>query len=170
MTIPIMTILVSLMSDSLLSKFQKSAERFGVKGGEDKRYQKQKPESKKEAPRWRDRFRIFHRKKTKRKPSEDLEKGPPPLVGTSNDEILEEEILEEVQDIERHAEEGEDMGLENGRAASMSSETETMPSIHRRRSHKLPTQSRKSDEIEVNEEVVDRALKEERRKTYGEDI
>lgn len=31
LTIPIMTILVSLMSDAILSKFQKAAERFGVR-------------------------------------------------------------------------------------------------------------------------------------------
>jgi len=33
-----MTILISLMSDTFLAKFQKGAEKFGVKGGEDERY------------------------------------------------------------------------------------------------------------------------------------
>ena len=33
-----MTILISLMSDTFLAKFQKGAEKFGVRGGEDERY------------------------------------------------------------------------------------------------------------------------------------
>ena len=90
LTIPIITILVSLMSDSLLSKFQKSAERWGVKRSE--------PKKKKS---WRSYFR-FKRKKRKPGVSEDIdvEMGPP----VDDHEILREEILEEMESLEDEAE------------------------------------------------------------------
>ena len=48
-----MTILISLMSDTFLAKFQKGAERFGVKGGEDERYIHVRDQRRARGPCWK---------------------------------------------------------------------------------------------------------------------
>lgn len=104
-----MTILISLMSDTFLSKFQKSAEKFGVKG-EDERYQdiiaqSQEKEQRGESfPR-----RLFGRKAEKPQIGKDVERGD--VVSTTNDEILREEVLEEVESIQEEVNEEVDSEL-----------------------------------------------------------
>src|SRR5271156_4829443 len=58
-----MTILISLMSDTFLAKFQKSAEKFGVKGGEDERYKRSVARAKAQGAKLRSFTRkVFSRK------------------------------------------------------------------------------------------------------------
>lgn len=167
LTIPIMTILVSLMSDSVLSKFQQSAERFGVRGGEDKRYQKKKEERKKEPPKWKDRLKIFHLKKaTGKSKVKDLENGEPPLVGGMSDEILRDRIMEEVEEIEREADEGVDMGVENEKESSgvVSLDADSSSGGTRRRTLRN-TEGETPTEM-INEEDVDRVMRQTREKSF----
>lgn len=77
LTIPIMTILISLMSDTFLAKFQKSAEKFGVKGGEDERYRRSVARAKAHASKVKSFTRkLFTRKKSTSTSTVDQEQKP----------------------------------------------------------------------------------------------
>ena len=166
LTIPIMTILVSLMSDSVLSKFQRSAENFGMRGGEDKKYQKKK-ELKKEPPKWKDRLKIFHLKKEPGKSKvKDLENGGPPLVDSMNDEILRDRIMEEVEEIERKAGEGVDMGIGDEKEGSGVLSPEAASSTSGTRKRTLRNMAGEAPTEMINEEDVDRVMRQTREKEF----
>ena len=97
-----MTILISLISDSFLSRFQNRAERFGVRGREDQRYLGMQGIHRANAPQWKYYIgRIFHLKR-RAPPENDVEqaqgdRGQPPVV----DERLRDYVLEEAESIQR---------------------------------------------------------------------
>ena len=162
-TIPIMTILISLMSDTFLSKFQKKAERFGTRGGEDARYS----DLVKKGRRWERRIRrLFHRRsKPIAEEDKDLESGQSPT--NTGDDILREEILDEVQSIEETVDERIDESeVEDQKLAPVKEDVKEVDdndvigegstgNTRRRR-------SKKHEDIEIDEEDVERAIKENR--------
>jgi hypothetical protein len=99
-----MTILISLMSDTFFSRLQKRAERFGVKGGEDQRYIEERNFAHEHPTRWK-KFtkKIFRRKPKKRHEEKDVEQAQDGQ--NTGDEILREEVLEEVQSMQRAVDE-----------------------------------------------------------------
>ena len=92
-TIPIMTILISLMSDIFLSKFIKYSERFGVKGGDEQIFLN--GQSRERAPKQtQSTRRSFQRKGKKHRSEKDIERSVD--VSSVEDEAPQEEILKEV--------------------------------------------------------------------------
>jgi len=107
MTIPIITILVSLLSEGLLSTLQKKAELIGVRVKEDERDVKQDKIRREKGPRWRRYTRkLFPRKLNVVKKEEavtegeveDLESQAPEVP---EDEVLKDEIEGEVENLEQ---------------------------------------------------------------------
>jgi hypothetical protein len=147
-TIPIMTILVSLMSDSVLSKFQKSAERFGIKG-EDQRTKEHELKRRK--------FR-----RARKPPSGDVETGRIPTASTG-DEILREEILDELESLEQHVENQVDTDLGLTEGSSQGEAARNQDNARRRRRVRRARQrgagQRRIEDLD--EEDVERAIQEE---------
>jgi len=107
MTIPIITILVSLLSDGLLSALQKKAEFIGVRGKEDERLVEKDKIRREKGPRWRRYTPKFFRRKLKiikeeeaatQGEPEDLESQAPEVP---EDEVLKDEVEGEVENLER---------------------------------------------------------------------
>jgi len=107
MTIPIITILVSLLSDGLLSTLQKKAELIGVRVKEAESVVKEDKISREKGPRWRRYTRKLFRRKlnvikeeepvTERE-LEDLESQAPEVP---EDEVLKDEVEGEVENLEQ---------------------------------------------------------------------
>jgi hypothetical protein len=159
-----MTILISLMSDTFLSKFQKKAERFGTRGGEDARYS----DLVKQGRRWERRIRRLFRGRSEpiAEEDKDLESGQSPT--TTGDDILREEILDEVQSIEESVDERvNESEVEDQKLAPVKEDVKevddddvigegsTTGNTRRRR-------SKKHEDINIDEEDVERAIKEHR--------
>lgn len=133
LTIPIMTILISLMSDTFLSKLQEHAEKFGIRGSEDERYSRTKKMKelreqlgprcnyytrkilgrKVEKPTFLDVSPAVDKDKDKDK---DIERGRV-QHDDSADDFLRHEVMEEVEEIRRSADEEVDveMGIGGGK-------------------------------------------------------
>jgi hypothetical protein len=155
-TIPIITILVSLLSDSLLSRFQHAAEYLGVRT-EDQRDVDNARHGLKA-------YFTFRRKKEAQSPSQeqDLEMGRPRLPSVG-DEILEEEVIDEMEKIEERADELADEQMSKaGRTRSRE-----RGAVRRRQLGVTLTGTAPAMEREVSEgagfseEDVDRAITEE---------
>ena len=163
-TIPIMTILISFMSDAFLSKFQKRAERFGLKGGEDQRYSERARKGKVWESGVKKLFRRWRRRKSTEEDN-DLESGRSPPTG---DEVLRNEILDEVRSIQENVDEEvpePENGDENKSSLAASRELDEdeveggsngESSAHRRKS------KREKELDDIDEEDVERAIKENR--------
>lgn len=132
-TIPIITILISLMSDTFLAKFQKSAEKFGVKGGEDERYLGMQKRNRARGSRWKFITSKLFRKtshptdaptRVDEGGSEDVERQDDAELGV--DDYLTEEVMDEVRDIRRSVDQEVDAKLEKTRSSvsARSSEVE----------------------------------------------
>jgi hypothetical protein len=109
-----MTIVISLMSDTFLSRFQKSAEQFGVRGGEDQRYLRTQQTCAEERQRWKTYpRRMFRRKRRREQADNDIEQGQESSV--TPDDQMRNEILEEVESIRRSVDQQVDaeLGYEN---------------------------------------------------------
>src|SRR5579859_276430 len=122
-----MTILISLMSDTFLAKFQESAKKFGVKGGEDERYiglQKGRRERK---SKWKRTLqKMFGGKSVSdnssgiqgpggvgdRDMERDIEDVERKDADGEADDYLREEILEEVREIRRSVDQQVEAKLE----------------------------------------------------------
>jgi hypothetical protein len=119
LTIPIITILVSLMSDTLLSSLQRKAENLGVRSNEDQRYNARDAKCREKSPRWRRYTRKLFRGKLhiiKEEPEFPPPPPPPDDLGVddveaqiaktkSRDEVLEDEVVGEVEHLERRVSE-----------------------------------------------------------------
>lgn len=121
-----MTILISLMSDTFLAKFQESAKKFGVKGGEDERYIGLQKERRERRSKWKKTLQeMFGRRSVSDKKSvtpgmtgiegegdtgRDMEKQDEEIPEA--DDYLREEILEEVREIRRSVDEQVEARLE----------------------------------------------------------
>ena len=153
------------MSDTFLSKFQKKAERFGTRGGEDARYS----DLVRKGRRWERRIRTLFRRRSKpiiAEEDKDLESGQSPT--TTGDDILREEILDEVQSIEETVDERIDAEseVEDQKLAPVKEVVkevddddvigEGSTSKTRRR------RSKKEEDINIDEEDVERAIKQHR--------
>ena len=168
MTIPIMTILISLMSDAFLSRFQKSAEKFGVRGGEDQRYIAHRDECRRNGPRWRYYTRkVFHRRS---RPAEsenaeiDVEQGPD--MSNMEDELLRETVMEEMESI-RQSVDVEDESLTDRAKSSVA--IRQRPSVGSPESsgtcrRRMPPYAVEDDLDEdlISEADVDKAIKDSR--------
>ena len=96
-----MTIMISWMSDTFLSQFQKGAERFGVKGGEDQMFLEVLNGGNTQLPRRKCYAEKTLRWRRKKRPVErDVERESGRDVPNIGDDILREEILDEIQSIE----------------------------------------------------------------------
>ena len=122
-----MTILISLMSDTFLAKFQESAKKFGVKGDEDERYiglQKGRRERK---SKWKRTLqKMFGGKSVSdnssgiqgaggvgdRDMERDIEDVERQDADGEADDYLREEILEEVREIRRSVDQQVEAKLE----------------------------------------------------------
>jgi hypothetical protein len=164
--IPIITILISLMADTFFSKFQKGAEMFGVKGGEDQRFLDGQAECQEKGPRWKHYTRkVFRRRARKPRVERDVERtGDVPNL---DDDILREEILDEVTSIEESVNEGVDLalGIEKPKTKKLEGETSNgeragNSHVHRRRRR---GDVETDDDERISEEDVDRAIQENRR-------
>jgi hypothetical protein len=123
LTIPIITILVSLMSDTLLSSLQKKAEHLGVRSNEDQRYNARDAKCREKGPRWKRYTRKLFRGKLHIIKEEGESPPPPPedlgvedleaqiKKTTSGDEVLEDEVVGEVEHLERGGSEEVDSEL-----------------------------------------------------------
>lgn len=129
LTIPIITILVSLMSDTILSSFQKRAETIGIRANEDQRFREQDKACRKKGPRWKYYTRKLFRRKSKiikedvtqAAAAKDLEaqiKKPP------EDEALKDEVEGEVENLERRvtAEVDSAMGIDKDESSMIERE------------------------------------------------
>ena len=155
--IPIMTILISLMSDTFLSTFQKKAEKFGVRVEEDQRYSEFVNQGRKGKGWIKRLFRGLRRPTVE---AGHLESGRTVPV---EDEILEEEVLDEVRSIQEsvneriHETEGEEEKLASEAVAKELEEEVEGESSTR------GTQLKKDEGVDgINEEDVERAIKENR--------
>lgn len=100
-----MTIVISLMSETFLSRFQKAAEKFGVKGGEDHRFIKREEfRQRGSVPK-----RFFRRKGQRVPPEPDIEMGREASV--TGEERMREEIREEVEEERRSIDQQVDIEL-----------------------------------------------------------
>lgn len=122
-----MTILISLMSDTFLAKFQESAKKFGVKGGEDERYIGLQKERRERRSKWKrtlqkmfggksasDNNSVIQKAGVVRdrdmgRDGEDVERQD---VDGEEDDYLREEVLEEVREIRRSVEQQVEAKLE----------------------------------------------------------
>jgi len=153
-----MTILISLLSDTFLSKFQKKAERFGMKGGEDARYR----DLLKRGRKWDNRIRRLFRRRSMltMEGDKDLESGETP----TGDEILEEEIMDEVHSIQDTVEES--IRKTEGGDENLASVTEDPKELDDDAECESSARQRrlKCDETidSINEEEVERAIRENR--------
>jgi hypothetical protein len=132
LTIPIITILVSLMSDTLLSSIQRKAENLGVRSNEDQRYNARDAKCREKGPRWRRYTRKLFRGKLHIIKEEPESLPPPPddlgvddveaQIGKSKsgDDMMEDEVVGELEHLERRVSEEVDdqMGI-NPREASV---------------------------------------------------
>jgi hypothetical protein len=116
-----MTILISLMSDTFLAKFQESAKKFGVKGGEDERYIGLQKERRERRSKWKRTLQeMFGRRSVSDNKSgttgieedtrRDMEKQDNEIPEA--DDYLREEMLEEVREIRRSVDEQVEARLE----------------------------------------------------------
>ena len=165
-TIPIMTILISLMSDTFLSKFQKAAEMFGVKGEKINDFSTDKMSVKKKDHDGNIIPESFSGRRA-RKPQveKDVERNGD--VPNLDDDILREEILDEVTSIQESVNEGVDLalGIENPKTKMLEREISNGEGagnshVHRRRRR---DDVEKDDDERISEEDVDRAIQENRR-------
>jgi hypothetical protein len=112
------------MSDTFLSRFQKSAEQFGVRGGEDSRYIGMQKVCRENGPRWKYYTnRIFRRNKKGVTVAEpDIENGP--QSPTTGDDIMRQEILEEVESIRKSVDQQVDaeLGFDNANTKALQRE------------------------------------------------
>ena len=162
-----MTIFISLMSDTFLSKFQKAAEKFGVKGGEDEQFLEGQNESQKTRPRWGYYSRKLFRRKAKNSHVEkDVEQNTD--VSNLGDEVLREEILDEVASIQESVNESVDLTLGVDKSESKVPQREISNRegvgnsyVHRRRQRE---DLENDDDERICEEDVDRAIQENRRR------
>jgi hypothetical protein len=173
LTIPIMTILISLMSDTFLSKFQKSAEQFGMKGGEDERYSRMKKLREQMGPRWKYYTKKMFRRKVEKptfaattRVDKDVEQGRVP--DRSEDDVLREEIMEEVEEIRRSVDDEVDaeMGIGGGRPLHKSITDRKDGEPRRRRPIRFEDDEDgggDADDEGINEEEVELAIQETRR-------
>lgn len=163
-----MTILISLLSDNFFSKFQKTAEKFGVKGIEDKQYlfmrnlRKRMP-----TPKWKVAFRkVFRRKPKPIKPPKeslqaDIERYPVPVV---EDEILREEVLEEVESLRQSVSEqvDEELGINKATSHQADIELQGAGSVRKRRKNEPKENPTEDDDESIHEEDVERAIEDTR--------
>lgn len=161
-TIPIMTILISLMSDTFLSRFQKRAERFGLKGGEDQRYSDLLKKGRMFEGRIK---RLFRRQpRTPTEEAKDLESGQ--AQTSTGEEILRNEILDEVEAIEETAE--EEIPEMDEKLPSIVSKEVDEETVEGESSDESSTRQRKSKKAKgkeldgIDEEDVERAILENR--------
>jgi hypothetical protein len=166
-TIPIITIFISLMSDAFLSKFQKAAERFGIKGGEDEQFLEGQNECQRKGPRWGFYSRkLFRRKAKKPHVEKDVEQNTD--VSNLGDEVLRDEILDEVASIQESVNEDVDLTLGVDKREGKVPESEISNRegvgnghVHRRRQR---DDLENDDDERICEEDVDRAIQETRRR------
>jgi hypothetical protein len=168
-----MTILISLMSDTFLSKFQKSAEQFGMKGGEDERYSRMKKLREQMGPRWKYYTRKMFRRKVEKptipatpRVDKDVEQGQVPN-DRSEDDFLREDIMEEVEEIRRSVDDQVDaeMGIGSGRPLHRSSIGRKDGEPRRRRPTRFEDDEDgdgDADDEGINEEEVEMAIQETR--------
>ena len=181
LTIPIMTILISMMSDTFLAKFQKGAEKLGIRGGEDQRFNEhQEPCQEVQEKRSRSLRKLFRRRVRKPLRGGNIETPPPaevekdvdverdvekgeqeiPSVG---DDILREEILEEVESIEQSVNESVDSQL--GIAGKKHPAETVDGDLHNEEERKPIDVIEDDDDDGICEEDVDLAIQESRRHT-----
>lgn len=177
LTIPIMTILISLMSDTFLFKFQENAEKFGVKGGEDERYSRMKKMKKlreQMGPRWKYYSRKMMGQKVE-KPTfpdtasavdRDVERGRVER-DDSMDDYLREEVMEEVEEIRESVDEEVDaeLGIGSGKPLHHSRAERVDGGTRRRRPIRFEQDENDdgdADDEGVNEEEVESAIQETR--------
>ena len=158
-----MTILISLMSDTFLSRFQKRAERIGVKrAAEDQRYQDMQEVCQEKGPR----LKLFPRKRKKRPQSSEKDVEQAPDVPNVNDDILREEVLEEVESIEENVDKevDEELGIDKKKAKELDREMGHVKGPEKRKGKSPERQGRveEGNDEEITEEDVERAIEENR--------
>ena len=161
-TIPIMTILISLLSDSFFSKFQKAAENIGVKSVEDQHHLPARDlHPQVGPPKWKICFRkVFHRRPRESypptpqaEPERDVERNEIPVV---NDDFLREEVLAEVESIKESVDKEVDKELGINEPKSRSMDRAREKEVRRRK-------KAKTEEGDGSiQEDVERAIEEER--------
>jgi hypothetical protein len=173
-TIPIITIMISLLSDTFLAQFRKGAEQWGIKGNEDQRFLEGQHLCEERTPRWKKVTRKLFRPRVQKSRSEILEEQPTPMetdieqgldVSKVDDDILREEVLEEVKSIQESVAETVDSQLGIGKDQFQNIDQEGSSSdvhrVHKRRRKAKDVED--NDDEEIREEDVDIAIKESRR-------
>jgi hypothetical protein len=168
-----MTILISLMSDTFLFKFRESAEKFGVKGGEDERYSRMKKMREQMGPRWKYYSKKMMGQKVE-KPTfpdtasavdRDVERGRVER-DDSMDDYLREEVMEEVEEIRESVDEEVDaeLGIGSGKPLHHSRAERVDGGTRRRRPIRFVQDENDGDADDegVNEEEVESAIQETR--------
>ena len=104
-TIPIMTILISLASDTFFSRFQRSAERLGTREEEDHRFQKMQQMARRRAIIVRNYIRnlLCRPSKSHGKDVEKFRTTSAPAGMNVQDEIIRDDIMEEIESMEQVA-------------------------------------------------------------------
>ena len=158
-----MTVLISLLSDTFLSKFQKATERFGVRGGEDQQFLEGQNHHQEKGPRWKFYTRKLFRPRVKKPQVEkDVERNGD--VPNLEDDILREEILDEVASIQQSVNKKVDLTLGIDKTKVKMAEQERSNGQGNSHVHRRSQRGDVENDNEgIYDEDVDRAIKESRK-------